>query len=66
MNALILNIPQNIQLTDEQFFKVCQVNRDLRFERSATVDLIIMLPDPANLSGEDVLPGFILNMEFVW
>ena len=44
MTALILNIPQNIQLTDEQFFELCQVNRDLRFERNATGELIIMLP----------------------
>lgn len=44
MTALILNIPQNIQLNDEQFFQLCQVNRDLRFERTATGELIIMLP----------------------
>ncbi|MFB2981220.1 Uma2 family endonuclease [Microseira sp. BLCC-F43] len=44
MTALILNIPQSVQLTDEQFFELCQVNRDLRFERNATGELIIMLP----------------------
>ena len=44
MTALILNIPQSVQLTDEQFFELCQVNRDLKFERTATGELIIMSP----------------------
>ncbi len=35
---------QPIELTDEQFFKLCQANRDLRFERSADGELIIMAP----------------------
>ncbi|MGK7897055.1 MAG: Uma2 family endonuclease [Xenococcus sp. (in: cyanobacteria)] len=34
----------NIDLTDEQFFQLCQNNRDLRFERTATRELIIMPP----------------------
>jgi Uma2 family endonuclease len=33
-----------IQLTDEQFFQLCHNNRDLRFERTATGELIIMPP----------------------
>jgi Uma2 family endonuclease len=33
-----------INLTDEQFFQLCQNNRDLRFERTATGKLIIMPP----------------------
>jgi Uma2 family endonuclease len=32
------------QLSDEQFFQLCQDNRDLRLERSAKGDLIIMPP----------------------
>lgn len=34
----------NIELSDEQFFQLCQNNRDLRFERSAEGELIIMPP----------------------
>ena len=34
----------NINLTDEQFFQLCQNNRDLRFERTAADELIIMPP----------------------
>jgi Uma2 family endonuclease len=32
------------QLSDEQFFQLCQDNRDLRLERNARGDLIIMPP----------------------
>ena len=31
-------------MTDAQFFEFCQINRDLRIERSAEGDLIIMAP----------------------
>ena len=34
----------NINLTDEAFFQLCQNNRDLRFERTAAGELIIMPP----------------------
>jgi Uma2 family endonuclease len=33
-----------IDLTDEQFFQLCQKNRDYRFERTASGELLIMLP----------------------
>ena len=33
-----------LQLTDEQFFELCHKHRDLRFERNAKGDLIIMPP----------------------
>jgi Uma2 family endonuclease len=34
----------SFSLTDEQFFQLCQDNRDLRLERNARGDLIIMPP----------------------
>ncbi len=33
-----------VHLTDEQFYQLCQNNRELQFERSATGELIIMSP----------------------
>jgi Uma2 family endonuclease len=33
-----------IDLTDEQFFQLCQNNRDLQFERTASGELLIMPP----------------------
>ncbi|MDB9466386.1 Uma2 family endonuclease [Dolichospermum circinale CS-1225] len=44
MNALTVNFKSVIDMTDEQFFELCQNNRDLRFERNANGDLIIMPP----------------------
>jgi len=48
MNTNTVSLPAtlelNIDLTDEQFFQLCQNNRDLRFERTAAGELIIMPP----------------------
>ncbi|BAY19677.1 hypothetical protein NIES21_55420 [Anabaenopsis circularis NIES-21] len=44
MTALILNLSPTIELTDDQFFEICQNNQDLRFERSAQGEIIIMPP----------------------
>lgn len=44
--TLGLPTPLRLQfdLTDEQFWQLCQENRDLKFERTATGELIIMPP----------------------
>ena len=39
-----LNLAPVVNLTDEQFEKICLTNRDVRLERSATGELIIMPP----------------------
>ncbi|MBE9257042.1 Uma2 family endonuclease [Dolichospermum sp. LEGE 00246] len=46
MNTTTLppHLTLNINLTDEEFFQLCQNNRDLRFERTAAGELIIMPP----------------------
>jgi len=44
MTALTVNFKSVIELTDEQFFRLCIQNPDLRFERTATGELIIMPP----------------------
>ena len=42
--SLPASLELKIDLTDEQFFQLCLNNRDLRFERNATGELIIMPP----------------------
>ena len=42
--ALSSPLELTIELTDEQFFQLCQENRNLRFERTSTGELIIMPP----------------------
>lgn len=44
MTAFVLNMPPVARLTDEQFYQLCQANRDLRFELTAEGELIIMPP----------------------
>ncbi|WP_392481462.1 Uma2 family endonuclease [Nostoc sp. C110] len=48
MNAVTTTLPSTlklkIDLTDEQFFDMCQKNRDYRFERTASGELLIMPP----------------------
>lgn len=44
MTALILNNPETAPITDEQFYQICVANRELKLERSAKGDLIIMPP----------------------
>jgi len=44
MNSLTLNLNSIIKLTDEQFFQLCQENDNIRLERTAKGELVIMLP----------------------
>jgi len=44
MTAVSLNIPATVKLSQEQFAKICQANSNLRLERTATGELIIMPP----------------------
>ena len=41
---LTVSFPALVQMTDEQFYEFCQANRELRIERSATGEVIIMPP----------------------
>jgi Uma2 family endonuclease len=43
----------SFSLTDEQFFQLCQDNRDLRLERNARGDLIIMPPTGGETSNSN-------------
>ncbi|MEH2010593.1 Uma2 family endonuclease [Nostoc sp.] len=43
-SPLVVQIPPSMQMTDEQFFDFCQVNRDLRIERNQFGEISIMPP----------------------
>ena len=43
MSPLTLNL-DTVHLRDEQFYQLCQNNRELNFERTAKGELIIMSP----------------------
>jgi Uma2 family endonuclease len=44
MNTYTLNLDTAIDLTDDQFYQLCRNNPDLKFERNAQGELIIMPP----------------------
>ncbi|MDB9514815.1 Uma2 family endonuclease [Kamptonema animale CS-326] len=44
MTQITLNLNPIIQLTEEQFFQLCQENSDIQLERNAKGELIVMPP----------------------
>ena len=58
MNATTTTFPSTlklkIDLTDEQFFQMCQKNRDYRFERTASGELLIMPPTGSDTGRRNV------------
>ncbi|HEY9646680.1 MAG TPA: Uma2 family endonuclease [Chroococcidiopsis sp.] len=44
MTAFTISLEPVIHVTDEQFYQLCQVNPDVKFERDAAGNLIIMAP----------------------
>lgn len=58
MEALQIALPStlklNIDLTDDQYFQVCQNNRDYRFERTASGELLIMPPTGSDTGRRNV------------
>jgi Uma2 family endonuclease len=41
---LVIRLKPLIELTDEQFFEFCQINPELRIERTAQGELLVMPP----------------------
>ncbi|MEQ9355887.1 Uma2 family endonuclease [Coleofasciculus chthonoplastes] len=61
-SPLVLHLHPVINLTDEQFFEFCQINRDLRIERTATGELLIMPPTGSETGGRNFrLNGQLYN-----
>lgn len=54
MSALTLNLHPVLKLTDEQFYQLCQNNRDLRLERTATGELVIMPPTGGSTGNRNI------------
>ena len=44
MDKYAIKLPTGLRFTDDEFFEFCQENRDLRFERNAQGEIIIMAP----------------------
>lgn len=44
MAEIILNLKPFVELSDDQFYEMCQNHRDLKFERTAQGELVIVTP----------------------
>src|SRR4051794_33570219 len=42
---LVVRLPSSARMTDEQFLEFCEINSELRMEREANGDIIIMTPE---------------------
>ncbi len=63
MTAITLDINSILDLTDDQFFDLCQRNRDVKFERTVTGELIIMTPTGGETSNSN---GRLTQQLFNW
>ncbi len=65
MDAATITLPPTLELTidltDEQFFQLCQNNRDLRFERTAKGEILIMPPTGGETSNRNIELAFQLQ-----
>jgi Uma2 family endonuclease len=61
---LLVHLRPVVEITDEQFFRFCQLNRDLRIERTSEGDLLIM-PPTGGITGRrnSLLIAAFLNWE---
>jgi Uma2 family endonuclease len=63
ISPLVVRLPPSIEMDSDRFFDFCQFNRDLRIERTATGEIIIMPPT----GGETGKRNFNLIGElFIW
>lgn len=63
MNAITINLNSIVEMTDEQFYQLCSQNRDVKFERNAGGELIVMPPT----GGGTGKRNFDINVELgIW
>jgi Uma2 family endonuclease len=66
MTAFTVNFNPVIELTDDQFYQLCRANPDIKFERNAKGELIIMPPtggETGNCNAELVIDLGIWNRQ---
>lgn len=56
--TVTLNLHSVLELTDDQFYELCQVNRDLRLDRTATEEIIIMPPAGGEIGHRNIEISF--------
>ncbi|QIP12374.1 Uma2 family endonuclease [Spirosoma aureum] len=63
MESIRVHLPEDLRMNDDEFFRFCQDNPDLKFERRKNGDIVFM----ANTGGETGNYNFELSVDFgVW
>jgi Uma2 family endonuclease len=63
MNTRSINLPETLTITQEQFKKIATANRDLRLEKNAQGQLIIMPPTGGSTGKKNF---YLAGQLFVW
>ncbi|MGK7876971.1 MAG: Uma2 family endonuclease [Xenococcaceae cyanobacterium] len=62
-SPIVLRMPPALDMNDDQFFEFCQINRELRIERTSEGEIIIMSPTGSETGGRN----FDLIVQFgIW
>jgi Uma2 family endonuclease len=64
-DAFVVHLRPVIDLTEEQFFEFCQINQELRIERTAEGDLVIMPPEGWEAGSRNITLGTLLT-QWAW
>ena len=62
-SPIVLQMLPELQMTDEQFFEFCQINRDLRIERNKFGEISIMSPTGGTTGNRS---GSIFGELYIW
>jgi Uma2 family endonuclease len=62
MMPVVLNL-ENVELTDEQFYRLCHANRDLQLERTAKGELVIMPPVGGSSGNQE---ASLIGLVWLW
>jgi len=52
-NPIVLRMPPALEMDDGQFFEFCQINRELRIERTSKGEIVIMPPTGSETGGRN-------------
>lgn len=53
LTSMVMRVDEAHALTDDQFFRLCQENKNLRFERTKEGDIVVMTPTGLETSGRN-------------
>jgi Uma2 family endonuclease len=62
-STIVLRIPPKLQMTDDEFFELCQINSELRIERNKSGELLIMPPTGSETGNRS---GSVFGELYIW